>query len=62
MFNQIYSSISEYIGSTNDNILQKANEVELAIAYIYHGGSIYNTPFWEYVKESFRIKLNRLFI
>ena len=47
------------IEKTNDTMLEKANEIELAIAYIYHGGSIYNTPFWEHAKKISKIKLNR---
>ena len=65
LYEQVLSSFFGYLNGhfsleqINDNILQKANEVEWAIAYIYHGGSIYNTTFLEYVKESFGIKLNR---
>lgn len=34
----------------NNRITQKANDIELGIAYIYHGGSNYDTPFWKHAK------------
>ena len=41
----------------NNYISQKANDIELGIAYIYQGGSTYNTEFW---KHAVKISKNKL--
>ena len=43
---------------TNQYISEIANNIELAICYVYHGGSIYDTPFWDYAKRLSYDKLN----
>ena len=43
---------------TNQYIREVANNIELAICFVYHGGSIYDTPFWDYAKRLSYDKLN----
>lgn len=43
---------------TNQRISEIANNIELAICFVYHGGSIYDTPFWDYAKRLSNDKLN----
>ena len=43
---------------TNQRISEIANNIELAICFVYHGGSIYDTPFWDYAKRLSSDKLN----
>jgi hypothetical protein len=35
-----------------------ANNIELGICYLYHGGSTYNTDFWKHAVEQSNKKLN----
>ena len=35
----------------NNDIVNKAKEVEEMICFFYHGGSIFNTKFWKHAKE-----------
>lgn len=37
--------------SANESLTQLAEDLELFICYMYHGGSIYNTKFWQIYKE-----------
>lgn len=39
------------IPNVNTQFLNIANQVEELICYYYHGGSIYDTPFWKHTKE-----------
>ena len=43
---------------TNQYIREVANNIELEICFVYHGGSIYDTPFWDYAKRLSYDKLN----
>jgi hypothetical protein len=42
----------------NQSLLNLAKDIESHIAYIYHGGSIYNTEFWRITKEKCTDHLN----
>jgi hypothetical protein len=35
-----------------------ANNIELATCFIYHGGSIYDTPYWDHAKKISKEKLD----
>ena len=43
----------------NSNLLEVAKDSEMFIDFVYHGGSIFNSPFWKYVKENATKKLNK---
>ena len=55
-FDYLYSDFD--VGLVNENIHKVANNIELAICFVYHGGSIYDTPFWDYAKKLSCDKLN----
>ena len=55
-FDYLYNDIN--IQLTNQYIKEIANNIELAICFVYHGVSIYNTPFWDYAKKLSCDKLN----
>ena len=55
-FDYLYSGFD--IELMNQSIHDIANNIELAICFVYHGGSIYNTPFWDYAKKLSCDKLN----
>ena len=55
-FDYLYSGFG--VDLVNQNIQKVANNIELAICFVYHGGSIYNTPFWDYAKKLSNDKLN----
>ena len=44
---------------TNHLMLQKANDIEIGISYIYQGGSVYDTPFWKNARNISRNKLRK---
>ena len=52
----LYCGIS--LEKMNENIGHIANNIELATCFIYHGGSIYDTPYWNYAKNISKEKLN----
>lgn len=52
----LYCGIS--LDDVNENIGLVANNIELATCFIYHGGSIYDTPYWDYAKKISKEKLN----
>ena len=52
----LYCGIS--LEKMNENIGHIANNIELATCFIYHGGSIYDTPYWDYAKNISKEKLN----
>ena len=39
------------INFVNQSIRNISDNIELGLCFIYYGGSIYNTPFWEYAKK-----------
>ena len=55
-FDYLYNDIN--IQLTNQYIKEIANNIELAICFVYHGGSIYDTPFWDYAKKISYDRLN----
>ena len=52
-----YMFVNKNINLTNNTIQGYADDIELAISFVYQGGSIYDTPFWDYAKK---ISLDRL--
>lgn len=48
-YDYIVGDVSE--DEVNEYFLDFALHIEVFISYIYHGGSIYNTPFWEITKQ-----------
>ena len=53
-----YIYVNKNIHETNNSIHEIANDIELAICFVYQGGSIYNTPFWDYAKKISYDRLN----
>lgn len=49
----VYSRIIEDMPEQqcNDNLTKTAVDIELLLAYVYHGGSTYDTPFWQNAKN-----------
>ena len=43
---------------TNEHMGFIANNIELATCFIYHGGSIYDTPYWDHAKKISKEKLD----
>ena len=64
MYQSILKFFCEYLycgaslDEVNENIGHIANNIELATCFIYHGGSIYDTPYWNYAKNMSKEKLN----
>ena len=63
MYKSILKFFCEYLycgvslDEVNQNIGHIANNIELATCFIYHGGSIYDTPYWDYAKNISKEKL-----
>ena len=53
-----YMFVNKNINLTNNTIQGYADDIELAISFVYHGGSIYDTPFWDYAKKISYDRLN----
>ena len=53
-----YMFVNKDINLTNNFIHEYANDIELAICFVYQGGSIYDTPFWDYAKKISSDRLN----
>jgi len=66
----VRSMFDYFLGDANMNTPEKVNQHLTTVAgnlenfyhYVYHGGSIYNTPFWQITKEksSKKLKNNKL--
>ena len=46
-----YLFVNKNISLTNNTIQGYADNIELAICFVYQGGSIYDTPFWNYARK-----------
>ena len=53
-----YVFVNKDVSLTNNTIQGYADNIELAICFVYQGGSIYDTPFWDYAKEISYDRLN----
>ena len=53
-----YIFVNKNIDQTNNHIQGYADDIELAICFVYQGGSIYDTPFWDYAKKISYDRLN----
>ena len=53
-----YIFVNKNINQTNNHIQGYADDIELAICFVYQGGSIYDTPFWDYAKKISYDRLN----
>ena len=53
-----YLYVNKNIHQTNNSIQEIADDIELAICFVYQGGSIYDTPFWDYAKKISYDRLN----
>ena len=53
-----YVFVNRNINLTNNTIQGYADDIELAISFVYQGGSIYDTPFWDYAKKISYDRLN----
>lgn len=52
-----YLNNSLTISQINENLTNVANDAEIFINFIYHGGSTFDTPFWNMIKEKSKNKL-----
>ena len=53
-----YVFVNKNIDLTNNVIQNFADDIERAICFVYQGGSIYDTPFWNHAKKISKDRLN----
>jgi len=53
-----YVFVNKNIDLTNNVIKNFSDDIERAICFVYQGGSIYDTPFWNHAKKISKDRLN----